>query len=134
MPAHRWLLKTLRPFRASQLLITFSLLSAGLLSSVDPLIIKWLIDHGFRGARVRSILMALGLFVLAYSVRLTLLMIGNMAVAVTCERVMLRLRLQLATKLTQCGAGYFDRQPGILILYVAVVHIEQRNELATDGV
>ncbi|HXM41200.1 MAG TPA: ABC transporter ATP-binding protein [Bryobacteraceae bacterium] len=132
MPAHRWLLKTLRPFRASQLLITFSLLSAGLLSSVDPLIIKWLIDHGFRGARVRSILMALGLFVLAYSVRLTLLMIGNMAVAVTCQRVMLRLRLQLATKLTQCGAGYFDRQPVGDLVYRLEGDIEQVGHLATD--
>jgi len=107
----KWLQAELSPFRVSQLISVGSLLVATLLSLVDPLIVKWIVDTGLEQRHWPTIWGAVGLFCAAYFGRILLLNGGNIILQRVIQQVMLRVRLRLLNRLQSMDADFYDRSP-----------------------
>lgn len=105
----KWFLSELRPLLGKQLLGAFYMLASTLLSLVDPLIIKWLIDVGLKEEAWGSILMAVGVFCVAFLARSAFVVLGNMTSEEVLQKLMLRLRLRLLKHVTRLDASFYDR-------------------------
>jgi ABC-type multidrug transport system fused ATPase/permease subunit len=84
------------------------LVLATLLSLVDPLIIKWLIDSGLQRGRWPPILMAIAFFGLVYFARLALLFVSSLSSMRIIQHVVLRVRLRLLRRLQQLDGTFYD--------------------------
>ncbi len=107
----RWFLRELRPFAGLQVLSTVILLGSTLLSLVDPLLIKWLIDSGMQRRSWPVVLVAVAAFCAAYLLRMLLVVWGAMVSTRMLERLMLGVRLRLVRRLHRMDASFLDRQP-----------------------
>jgi ABC-type multidrug transport system fused ATPase/permease subunit len=105
----RWLLKQFRPF---SLLYTLDLLCTflnGLLSLLDPLIMKWVIDHALPEKDVNRLVGAAFALLFVFSGRLLLTaMAGYLSFRVT-QRMMLRMRITVLKHLSRLSADYHDK-------------------------
>ena len=95
----RWIQRKLAPYASLQTICTAYLLGASVLGLADPLIIRWIIDHGLRQMLWTPILLALGLLLVLFGIRSALLFVGNMMSASILLRWTFKLRLDLFEKL-----------------------------------
>src|SRR5687768_7250859 len=91
----KWYLRELRPFARMQVVSTAILLASTLLSLVDPLLIKWLIDSGLQQRSWNVVLAVVAGFCVTYFVRMALVVLGSLTTTRMQERLMLGVRLRL---------------------------------------
>ncbi len=114
---YRWLYEISRPIRGRQTLVTLSSAVAVVLSCSDALVVKWLVDKGFRDGAAAGIFAALAIFIGAFSARIGLRTWGRMTAATAGQRLMARLRMRIALRLSGAEATRYDGQPvGDLVL------------------
>jgi ABC-type multidrug transport system fused ATPase/permease subunit len=127
-----WLRRELRPFLGMQLLASGILVLSTLLSLVDPLIMKWLIDSGLQQGRWSAILTAVAVFCIAYFGRMALTLVGNLVSMGVVQRATLRLRLRLLRKLHRMDAGFFDKNPAGDLVHRIEQDVEQVGQAGAD--
>ncbi|MCU1245443.1 MAG: transporter related protein [Acidobacteria bacterium] len=103
-----WFARELRPYVRSHVFSISCLLAATILSAIDPLIIRWIIDSGLGQRRWLPIMAAVGAFCAVYVVRVGVLSIGTYSVARTVRYAMLRLRLRLLKRIQTLDAAFFQ--------------------------
>ncbi len=104
-----WFARELRPYARSHVFSMSFLLAATILSTVDPLIIKWIIDDGLQQRAWAPILGAVGLFCFVYFVRIWVLGKGTFHIARTVRYAMLKLRLRLLRRIQSLDAPFFQK-------------------------
>jgi ABC-type multidrug transport system fused ATPase/permease subunit len=128
----RWFARELRPYTRSQVVSVSCLLGATLLSAVDPLIIKWIIDDGLQQRAWMPVLLAVGGFCAAYALRVVLLSAGTYRISRTVHYAMLRLRLRLLRRIQSLDAPFFQRHAVGDLVSRLEHEIEQLSEAAAN--
>lgn len=105
----RWFARELRPYTRSHVFSVSCLLAATILSTIDPLIVKWIIDDGLQQRAWMPIVAAVGLFCAIYFGRVWVLGIGTYQVARTVRYAMLKLRLRLLKRIQSLDAPFFQK-------------------------
>jgi len=104
----RWLAREMKPFALSHSVSLSMFLVASVLTAIDPLILKWLIDSGLRRGAMLPIVYAAGAFGTIYVARIALMTTGSYRLNRTVLYAMLRLRQRLLAKLHSMNAAFFD--------------------------
>jgi ABC-type bacteriocin/lantibiotic exporter with double-glycine peptidase domain len=120
-----WVLKLTRPFFHWHLASFACLTSAGLLSLLTPLVMRWLIDQVLPHRDVRLLLAAVGLIFFSYQGRAVLAGFGSYLSLSAAEQAGLRLRIALLRHFDTLSAEYYDNTPVGSILYSFKEPIEQ---------
>ena len=128
----RWLARQLRPLRRLQLLAAGCLLAATLLSLVDPLIVRWLLDSGLGGRRWSAIEAAIGIFLAVFLGRSAVLSAGIWLSAQAGERLTLGLRLRLLRRLLRLDAAFHERRADGDLLHQIEQDVEQIGQVGAD--
>lgn len=128
----RWLLGKLRFFAGYQVLSVILMLAATVLSLLDPLIIKWLLDSGLSARNWTVISSAVAVFIVINAFRLVLSYWSLRTMAGALHRIMLHLRLKLVRKLNSLDAPFFDRQPLGDLVQRLEQDVEQMGRIGTQ--
>ncbi|HEX2833957.1 MAG TPA: ABC transporter ATP-binding protein [Thermoanaerobaculia bacterium] len=127
-----WFARVLRPYARSHVFSIGCLLMATLLTAADPLIIRWIIDHGLPARAWMPIVAAVGAFCALYVIRVGVLSVGTYAMTRTVRYAMLRLRLTLLRRIQSLDARFFhDHGVGDLVNRLEQ-EIEQLSDAAAD--
>ncbi len=105
----QWFARELRPYTRSHVFSLSCLLAATVLSTVDPLIVKWIIDDGLQQRAWMPIAGAVALFCAIYFGRIWVLGIGTYQVVRTVRYAMLKLRLRLLKRIQSLDAPFFQK-------------------------
>ncbi|HYR27506.1 MAG TPA: ABC transporter ATP-binding protein [Thermoanaerobaculia bacterium] len=128
----RWFARELRPVAGAQTGGMAMLMVATLLSIVDPLIVKWIIDDGLQQRRWRAVVIAVAAFCILYIVRITVLSAGTMLLARTAHHTVRRLRLRILDRLQEREASFFDRHSTGDLVTRLEQEIDQLRDIAAD--
>src|SRR5260370_18001005 len=101
-----WLVRQLRPFARLQTLSLTCISIASLVSLVDPLIMKWLIDEILPHKVGYLLPIAAGCLFLSYAARLAFQWIGSILAFRCLQRVVFNVPLSLFKHLEHLGANY----------------------------
>jgi ABC-type multidrug transport system fused ATPase/permease subunit len=128
----RWLLKQFRPFVQLYTLDLLCTVVNGLLSLLDPLIMKWVIDHALPEKDVERLVGAAFGLLIVFSGRLLLTAIaGYLSFRVT-QRMMLRMRLIVLKHLSRLSADYHDKTAVGDTLFRVEQDISEIGDLGAD--
>jgi ATP-binding cassette, subfamily B, bacterial len=128
----RWFARELRPVARAQSGGVALLIVATLLSTIDPLIVGWIIDEGLQKKAWGSVVLAVGAFCAAYIVRISVLSFGMMVLARTGHHTMRRLRLRILDRLQQREASFFERHSTGDLVNRMEQEIDQLRDVAAD--
>jgi ABC-type bacteriocin/lantibiotic exporter with double-glycine peptidase domain len=128
----RWFARELRPVARTQAGGVVLLVVATLLSTVDPLIIRWIIDEGLQRRAWGTVVAAVGAFCAIYIVRISVLSVGTMILARTGHHAMRRLRLRILDRLQQREASFFERHSTGDLVNRMEQEIDQLRDVAAD--
>lgn len=128
----RWFARELRPVAGAQLGGMAMLMVATLLSIVDPLIVKWIIDDGLQQRAWPVVLVAVAAFCVIYIVRITVLSAGTMILARTAHHTVRRLRLRILDRLQEREASFFERHSTGDLVTRLEQEIDQLRDIAAD--
>lgn len=104
-----WFARELRPYARSHAFSISCLLVATILSTIDPLIIRWIIDDGLQQRTWTPVLGAVAFFCVIYFARIWVLGIGTIRIARTVRFSMLKLRLRLLKRIQSLDAPFFQK-------------------------
>ncbi len=128
----KWAVNELRPFMGLQLIRLGCIVGIGLVSLLDPLILKWIIDDILPAGRSRLLLIAAAGFFLVILIRLSLSGWGASVNYFGAQRLALNIRLKLLRHLQKQSAAYFSRHgPGDLH-YRITSDVESIRNLGAD--
>jgi len=127
-----WFARVLRPYARSHAFSISCLLIATMLSAADPLIIRWIIDHGLPSKQWLPIVAAVGAFCAVYAIRVGVLSVGTYAMTRTVRYAMLRLRLRLLRRIQSLDAPFFHRYGVGDLVSRLEQEIEQLSDAAAD--
>ncbi len=128
----QWLVRQLRPFARLQTLSLTCISIASLVSLVDPLIMKWLIDEILPHKVGYLLPIAAGCLFLSYAARLAFQWIGSILAFRCVQRVVFNVRLSLFKHLEHLGANYHEQtQTGDTVFRIEQ-DVEQVAGLGTD--
>src|SRR5438270_13071542 len=85
----------LRRFLRKYLLSSFLLLASSMIFSLDPLVLRFLIDRGLAMHRKNAIVASVAALLAIYSLRAIFLFAGNIMSAGVAQRFMMAVRLKL---------------------------------------
>jgi ATP-binding cassette subfamily B protein len=128
----RWFARELRPVARAQGGGVALLIVATLLSTVDPLIIRWIIDEGLQRRRWATVVLAVAAFCGIYIVRISVLSVGTMILARTGHHAMRRLRLRILDRVQQREASFFERHSTGDLVNRLEQEIDQLRDVAAD--
>ncbi len=128
----RWLAHELRPLRRLQLAAAGCLLAATILSLVDPLIVRWLLDSGLGGRRWHAIEGAVGVFLLVFLGRSAVLSAGIWLAARASDRLTLRLRQRLLRRLLRLDAAFHEQRAAGDLRQQVEQDVEQIGQVGAD--
>jgi ABC-type bacteriocin/lantibiotic exporter with double-glycine peptidase domain len=126
----RWLVSQLRPYLGWHLASVVLVLGGSLLSLVDPLVLRWLIDTALPARSTRSILLGVGLIFLSYQGRVILNSFGGYLSFHANQRFVLRLRLRVIEHCAELSTPYHEATPLGAKTYILS---ENTQELVTLG-
>jgi ABC-type bacteriocin/lantibiotic exporter with double-glycine peptidase domain len=104
----KWCLSLLSNKWGAQAAAVLLLLTSSLLWTVDPWILKWLIDRVIPLRHWRSLIVAAGLFLGVYFGRFVSLGTSLYLSTLTAQRITLNLRRRLTTILQRSSASFYD--------------------------
>lgn len=128
----RWFARELRPVARTQAGGVVLLIVSTLLSTVDPLIIRWIIDEGLQRRAWGAVVAAVSAFCALYIVRISVLSAGTMILARTGHHAMRRLRLRILDRLQQREASFFERHSTGDLVNRMEQEIDQLRDVAAD--
>lgn len=106
-----WLYRELCAVRTTQLVAVACVVMYGVLSVIDPLLIKWILDRSRQGLTWGTMAAATAAFVTVYSLRMGFMYVSNMAALRTEEQLSLRLSLRLYRRLAALDPAFYGRRP-----------------------
>src|SRR5579872_2464838 len=129
-----WLFRQLRPFARLHALSFLCISAVSILSLVDPLIMKWLIDGILPARKWRLLLVAAGCFCTAYAIQLALYWIATLVTFRAVQRMVLRIRMNLLDHLQRLSPDYHEQKSLGDTLFRLEQDVEQVGELGGDVV
>ena len=128
----RWLGRQVLPLMRLNLLGLLSIVAASVLTLLDPLIIKWLIDEALAKGSVGLLLLgALG-FGAAYFGQLAFSYAAYLFGFVVSQKMIFRIRVALIRRLHVLSARYYENTPVGEILYRVEQDVDRVGELGGD--
>jgi ATP-binding cassette subfamily B protein len=131
-PEVRWLKRQLIPVLRLNLLGLLSITAASVLTLLDPLIVKWLIDVALAKHSVRLLLLGTVIFGVAYFGQLAFSYAAHLVGFVVSQKVIFRLRIALVRRLQLLSGQYYDNTPVGDILYRVEQDVDRIGELGGD--
>ena len=131
-PELRWLARETRPYLKWQIGSLVFITLGSLLSLLDPLVMKWLIDDILPHHNRRGLLAAIGLIFLAYQGRALLSSLGGYLNFIASQRFVLDLRMRLLGHLSSLSADYHETTPIGARLYLVRDTIQEIALLGGD--
>lgn len=104
----KWVLGQLRPYLPAYSTSLVCIVIAGLMSLLDPLVMKWVIDKALPQQQLRWLPIAAGVFAFTYSCRLVFNGMGAMLSFRATQTVIAKLRLALLRHVQALSAAYHD--------------------------
>ncbi|MCG3199739.1 MAG: ABC transporter ATP-binding protein [Candidatus Omnitrophica bacterium] len=130
----RRLLTYLRPYRARvALAVALSLLVASF-SLIQPLFVRWAIDHTIPNGDHRELALLLGAFLGAVTIEYAIQFLYILAVNSTGQYAMFDLRIELFDHLQRLSLSFFDKTPVGRLMTRVTGDIEVLNELFSEGI
>jgi ABC-type bacteriocin/lantibiotic exporter with double-glycine peptidase domain len=128
----RWLVRETRPYLRWQVGSLVLVTLGSLLSLLDPLVMKWLIDDLLPHRSIRGLAAAVALIFAAYQGRAVLSSFGGYFNFVASQRLVLSLRLRLLRHIGSLSADYHENTPVGATLYLARDTIQEIAVLGAD--
>jgi ABC-type bacteriocin/lantibiotic exporter with double-glycine peptidase domain len=128
-PEIRWLGKQLMPLLPLNLLGLLSIVAASLLTLVDPLIVKWLIDVALVKRDCGMLLLGTVGFAVAYLGQLAFSLFAYLIGFVVSQKLIFRTRVALIRRLHLFSARYYENTPVGEILYRVQQDVDRVGEL-----
>src|SRR5260370_5766976 len=116
-PEILWLARQVLPLMRLNLLGLLSIVGGSVLTLLDPLIIKWLIDDALAKQSVRLLLLGAIGFGAAYIGQLACSYAGYLVGFVVSQKMVFRIRIALIRRLHVLSARYYENTPVGEILY-----------------
>src|SRR5258708_319 len=131
-PEIRWLGRQVAPLMRLNLLGLLSIVAASVLTLLDPLIIKWLIDEALAKRRVGPLLVGAITFGAAYCAQLACSYAAFIIGCVVSQKMIFRIRVTLIRRLHILSARYYENTPVGEILYRVEQDVDRVGELGGD--
>jgi ABC-type bacteriocin/lantibiotic exporter with double-glycine peptidase domain len=128
----KWCLSLLSNKWGAQAAAVLLLLTSSLLWTVDPWILKWLIDRVIPLRHWRSLIVAAGLFLGVYFGRFVSLGTSLYLSTLTAQRITLNLRRRLTTILQRSSASFYDTHAVGDLVYHVEQDVDQVGALDAD--
>src|SRR5882762_10895041 len=128
----RWLGRQVLPLMRLNLLGLLSIVAASVLTLLDPLIIKWLIDEALAKGSVALLLLGAIGFGAAYFGQLAFSYAAYLVGFVVSQKMIFRIRVALIRRLHIRSAGYYENTPVGEILYRVEQDVDRVGELGGD--
>ena len=128
----RWLGRQVLPLMRLNLLGLFSIVAASVLTLLDPLIIKWLIDDALAKQNVRLLLVGAIGFGAAYFGQLVFSYAAYLVGFVVSQKMIFRIRVALIRRLHVRSAQYYENTPVGEIQYRMEQDVDRVGELGGD--
>lgn len=106
-----WLIGQGRPFAWLHAGNLVMIVISGLMTLVDPLIMKWLIDDVLPRRQPRLLPLVAGAFLASYTLRLASNRAGSLLMFLAVQRMAFRMRLSLLRRLQRLPARYHENTP-----------------------
>jgi len=107
----RWLFDQTRPLLKLHLASVGCVAFASLITLLDPLIIKWLIDGVIPKKDVKLVIVFSGIILLNHATRLALDSLGGMLSFCAVQKTIFKVRLRLLRRVQRLSADYHERTP-----------------------
>jgi ABC-type bacteriocin/lantibiotic exporter with double-glycine peptidase domain len=131
-PEIRWLGRQVLPLIRLNLLGLFSIVAASVLTLLDPLIIKWLIDDALAKRSVQLLLLGAIGFGTAHFGQLAFSYAAYLVGFVVSQKMIFRTRVALIRRLHVLPARYYENTPVGEILYRVEQDVDRVGELGGD--
>src|SRR5882762_1758274 len=131
-PEIRWLGRQVLPLMRLNLLGLLSIVAASVLTLLDPLILKWLIDSVLTKQNVGLLLLGAAGFGAAYFGQLACSYAAHVIGFVVSQKMIFRIRVALIRGLHIRSARYFENTPVGEILYRVEQDVDRVGELGGD--
>jgi ATP-binding cassette subfamily B protein len=128
----RWLGRQVLPLMRLNLLGLLSIVAASVLTLLDPLIIKWLIDEALAKRSVGLLLLGTIGFGAAYFGQLAFSYAASLVGFVVSQKMIFRIRVALIRRLHVRSARYYENTPVGEILYRVEQDVDRVGELGGD--
>jgi ABC-type multidrug transport system fused ATPase/permease subunit len=128
----RWLLSQLRPFGKWHAISFLCISAASLVSLLDPLIMKWLIDSILPKKNWGLLSVAAGCFLLSYLARLGFQWTGSLLTFRAVQRMVFQIRLSMLEHLQRLSVDYHERTPVGETLFRLEQDVNQVGDLGGD--
>src|SRR5258708_13763086 len=106
----RWLFREAKPYLGLQIGSVFCITAGSLIYLLDPLVMKWLLDHVLPQRNVRGLVVALLLIFVCYAGRILLTTLGGLLTLQASQRMVLDLRRPLLSPLNKLLPAYHHPQ------------------------
>src|SRR6267143_2420857 len=131
-PEIRWLGRQVAPLMRLNLLGLLSIVAASVLTLLDPLIIKWLIDEALAKGSVALLLLGAIGFGAAYLGQLAFGYAAYLVGFVVSQKMIFRIRVLLIRRLHLLSARYYENTSVGEILYRVEQDVDRVGELGGD--
>src|SRR5713101_8381807 len=131
-PEIRWLGRQVLPLMRLNLLGLLSIIAASVLTLLDPLIIKWLIDEALAKGSVELLLLGAIGFGAAYFGQLIFSYAAYLVGFVVSQKMIFRIRVVLIRRLHVRSARYYENTPVGEILYRVEQDVDRVGEIGGD--
>src|SRR6266849_2651289 len=131
-PEIRWLGRQVLPLMRLNLLGLFSIVAASVMTLLDPLIIKWLIDEALAKGNVALLLLGAIGFGAAYFGQLAFSYATYLVGFVVSQKMIFRIRVALIRRLHVLSARYYENTPVGEILYRVEQDVDRVGDLGGD--
>jgi ABC-type bacteriocin/lantibiotic exporter with double-glycine peptidase domain len=128
----KWFVCQLRPFWRAHLLGVSLVVLSSLMFLIDPLLIKWLIDHVLPSRDLRLLLLAAAGFLTIYLCRLGFSALAGLVSFRTVQKLVFQIRLTLLQKMNQLSADYHEKTPVGERLFAMEQNVDQVAELGSN--
>jgi ABC-type bacteriocin/lantibiotic exporter with double-glycine peptidase domain len=130
----RWLLREVRPYLRWHL-GSLGLVTAGsLISLLDPLVVKWLIDSVLPKGNGRMLFAAVALIFFSYEGRIVFSLFGSYLTFLGSQKMVLSMRTRLLEHLDQISADYHEQTPTGSKQYLFASPLEEVSQIGSDVV
>jgi ABC-type multidrug transport system fused ATPase/permease subunit len=131
-PEVRWLGRQVLPLMRLNLLGLLSIVAASVLTLLDPLIIKWLIDEALAKRSVELLLLGVIGFSAAYFGQLAFSYAAYLVGFIVSQKMIFRLRVTLIRRLHDRSARYYEKTSVGEILYRVEQDVDRVGDLGGD--
>src|SRR5216684_8775140 len=131
-PEIRWLGRQVLPLMRLNLLGLLSIVAASVLTLLDPLIIKWLIDEALAKRNVGLLVLGAIGFGAAFFGQLAFSYAAYLVGFVVSQKMIFRIRVALIRRLHILSARYYENTPVGEILYRVEQDVDRVGELGGD--